>query len=555
MGARAKLWGRFWWTQVVFVVFIYCGLKMMLTTYFQWIYSSTRPKFAVLQIDFDEADNVRNLSLFEETRRQLNGSIQIDKYLADLTGSRRWLKSLGAPYFNLNFVAIFACLTLLSPTLFTHLQSHLYFNILNPLDSYLVRLVINEEAELAYCWRLIDKELTQYLMSSENFVQICVELSQRIGNQQTGGLSSSEIGALERFGAESRLDRVIRGHQRTVRDLREFKRLKLLMPSNRSPKNVRELTLSYCLYSWGNLIYSFCLDVFLLILAQSLAGYPLQLAPMDLVAMAEIWFVTELQAISTDLDIALFNSNARDQTKLIKETRVNLLNCINENEASFVRLQRDKEKLSGKASNKLTRSCYAKLNRNLLLAHIRYRVLVAQLGPVKRSFSFTALTIFSIILMVPLLLRVISLYDSQYNDVAIMFCITTVLLSNFILIPVCVLHKQGKGICKSMWSLMAHVVGLMEQSGPKRDVYDAHMVRVISKELDDLEKLLDQFAVKTLGLSVTYTNLVRIHYWFGLLAISSSFEIMSWQKLFGDRLEDPLGAMSDIKNFHRGDQR
>lgn len=75
----------------------------------------------------------------------------------------------------------------------------------------------------------------------------------------------------------------------------------------------------------------------------------------------------------------------------------------------------------------------------------------------------------------------------------------------------------------------------------QQTIFDDHLIWVIRKELNHPDLLEGQFATVGLGIKFTYGNLIKIHFWLGLIIMSNFFEF-SDNVLSGSAFTDPFGV-------------
>lgn len=166
-------------------------------------------------------------------------------------------------------------------------------------------------------------------------------------------------------------------------------------------------------------------------------------------------------------------------------------------------------------------------NVNLTLMHalLHYRIFVKQLRPQLSTTSISATVAVFLSSVMPVLIRLLMAYlDSQRKMFTVVVCVSVLLLADIVLVVNCRFHARCSDLYKHLHSLMAHTVKMDQvvRARTGRGAYDEHLVWLLRRELDDPEKLLDQFATRFLvaGSQLTFGGLVKYHFWWGFLVIS-----------------------------------
>lgn len=97
--------------------------------------------------------------------------------------------------------------------------------------------------------------------------------------------------------------------------------------------------------------------------------------------------------------------------------------------------------------------------------------------------------------------------------------------ANVGMVPMCFLFNRCMDLHKRLSNLLAHTVhvDLIYQSlmgSYDSRVYDPDNVSLLRRDLDHPDQLKRLFAPKCFGISLTYTLLCKIHFWFGFILLS-----------------------------------
>lgn len=188
------------------------------------------------------------------------------------------------------------------------------------------------------------------------------------------------------------------------------------------------------------------------------------------------------------------------------------------------------------------------LNDNLLFVLVHYRISVSLSKSVNRTSAVCLFGGMSTMFLFPI---VFLLHAPYVNDPLVRqtyghVCSGNALAIILLMSPMCNLNTKSYAIYRAMSSLLAHSIESQSALGAlnEPDLYDNHLVGLLRKELDHPDRLARQFTIVILGIPVTYPNLLRIHFWFGLLMLAVINGLSSGNgDLFGSFFGDPLGFL------------
>ena len=187
-----------------------------------------------------------------------------------------------------------------------------------------------------------------------------------------------------------------------------------------------------------------------------------------------------------------------------------------------------------------------KMNTNLVFVLMQYKIFVAQCMEVMRFAGPPLFVCVSLLMSLPFLLRLNLSYLNMFNNIDIAYfaaisgaCLIPV---NVALLPMCYFQSRCADLYRAMSSLMAHLTET-KNSAHCRGLYNDHSKLILSKELEDSERFLDRFNTTFSIQGGKYTNLLRIHFWFGLIVITILFDTRSYKGGLLDLFfRDPLGV-------------
>lgn len=177
---------------------------------------------------------------------------------------------------------------------------------------------------------------------------------------------------------------------------------------------------------------------------------------------------------------------------------------------------------------------YDLINGRLLLLLIRYKIFVAQLRPMRTTFGYFFMASFALMVTFPLLARVHAPYltsaDSKW--LIILVCIIMVVLPSLGVLPIPWSNARSAKLYRRMASLLAHLVQgerqlpLDDERGPNH-LHSERLLWLLRKELNCPEEFRSQFSIRAPGMEITYTEMLKIYFWLGLLIITLTVDLQS----------------------------
>lgn len=189
----------------------------------------------------------------------------------------------------------------------------------------------------------------------------------------------------------------------------------------------------------------------------------------------------------------------------------------------------------------LINSWHTQMNAELLKALVHYKIFVAQIKPITRSFGAFALACLSLMIVSPINVRLhVPYLDRRIKVYAMLFGVLCASCVDLCVVPISLMHGRCLNLYKALSSLLAHAIEV--GSHPLGDrVYDLHTIWLLRKELSHPDRLTNQFTIVVCGIRITYSNLLRVHFWVGLISLSIIIETSSnQQEILGALFKDPL---------------
>ena len=197
--------------------------------------------------------------------------------------------------------------------------------------------------------------------------------------------------------------------------------------------------------------------------------------------------------------------------------------------------------------NRNNRQSANKMNTNLLFILMHYKIFIAQANPVVKTLDPMTIVVSILLLLIPIIVRFHLPYLNMFRDTDIRFfavslSLTMIVPTNLIILPLCYFQSRCEDLYRALSSLLAHMIEI-ESEPNARGTYNQHALLMLTKELRNPDLFMDQFKARFASLSGTYTTLVKVHFWYGLIVISimvdSKYSGQASLELF---FNDPLGV-------------
>lgn len=531
------------WSKIVPFISVFCSLKLVYSTYWHYVYDFQVTQLAKYKLKHENNDD-------NTTENWLNYNQTVTGLEDNLQASRNWLEFIGAPYLNAPYYFVEPCYVILLGLVYcTYFQPNLYFlfhkfntSIITPiLDRYYDVHVFNKE---------IRTQINILIESSRSFVEACLK-------QEHESLTKKPTDQIQFQVLESAADlrKVVLDHELTIRMLE-----RMALDGSFGALNNRDwydkLDMLFFNATFSNIIYSFVFDISLAWILPTVAGIKVRTDLMSLITIVELVALVEVTVIPTTFFIAIYVLGTYNLNRFIAKVNEITRECTQENDKRFYKTLDRMSTLvyrnhySDRSQVQTYRwhvdTCYIQMNSNLLKCIIYYRVVVAKHLSFQKTFSLAVTSGAGIILTLPLILRVHMPYapPSTHLNISILsfyFSVVCALFVNCLCIPICHIHCRGRDLTKLLENLLAHTVDHTSYKNMGQ-IYSRHSIMVLLKELSNTERTSNMFATKVFGVTFTYSSLLKLYFWWGVINLSSSnLSTSSYEHpVFGRVFNDPL---------------
>lgn len=554
----------------VMALYVYVNLRILLSVYFQYQHD-----FSLLRLNRflhgEGMTNLTELALLTRVNRSQLG-VEALSLLEQVEESSRKLALIGAPHRSCFMFTECVYLAIIGTTYFIYFNMNIYFNSIRSMDLHFSNMLLDKENELKLCRQLAESEARLVLKSSSNAIYNlldrvldCEEILKRSRSASVPKLVAAKrcsswqlvnwpvkgfTGPGEGSGATAcELSSMIKGHRLLCKHVHQLQAANQLDPINRSREYVDQMAKEFSMFSMSNLSYSILQDILLVFFLPGQVGARVSLESWpDYWLLLDLWILILISLNSTVYYIAMLSVNSTDQNRYLAQLRANFGDCIKENEIKLSQL------LLGHNNEAFAdpQRVFEEVNKNVVKSILEFRIFIAQFRPVRRTFSFIALTSFLVIVFV---LLMICFHLPYYSSIevklfGVFMSLVIVALADSSLLPICLVHYQGVRLYRLMASMLAHTIEMNQLGvfdGANYCVYHKHTVDMLRRILSDPRRFTGQFAARALpGVLLTFATLVKIHFWYTLLYLSSTLQMHSWKSLFGSRLQDPFGVFKEM---------
>lgn len=556
--------GRKWfnplshWPLIIEVVCLCCFVRILINLYYQyqldWHNFKLRQLMKRFQILAPSEEERHRLSALQGTAREL----------------RARLKTLGAPFVNLRFGGEIGYIYSLSLALLVYFQGTIALGGRKRIQFGFGRVILSMAHERSNFLKLAQDEMSKIIASSQSFTMALMnsskhslslprEMLRNISSESREDLHRLEEAFIGRYRFEppnsaDKLKRIVKQHEESVYQLRRVALDERFEPLSWSPKWLALLSDLHCFYICSTISYCY------LILAASVVYLPFHLdieleitGPMDIVALFEAFFVFNCIIFAMIFFSAVVLFDTLDQVRYISKLRGLLGGCAAKNRLRSACVQELISRCRNGASSfhlEIEAQC-SQMNCDLIHCLIHYKIFVSQSGKLKRTFSIVAASTAILLFLLPISCRIHLPYlEPELKHFYMMVSLTSSVLVNFILVPICHLLCRSLAIYKSLSSLLAQIVestSLIDDedqlsTGQRRLIYNKHLVCLIRKELDYPLQLLDQFAIRLMGIKFDYGSLIKINFWYSIMLLSMVPKAES-SFFMATLLRDPFGLL------------
>lgn len=573
------------WPDIIRIVYVICSFRMIINIYFQYIYDVRLARIQHYKINGHIGYDTSNSDL-SVSKRDKKSHPNMTELADELERTKLILISVGAPFLDASFAIECAYVFILLISWIVYMNPQAYFHLFRPFDYSLIRAILDWKHERESLVKLIDLEVNKFLVSSFNYSAVCVK---KLYSFTSPCIESNNRPVLDNHLAkkiQKNVDSLARRHASNVILLRELVGHDKLMPQNRSPVWLAKVSHYYCLFTVTSVIFIICFAITCLFLLPIAYGFSIRSDKMDIIVAIEMIIITIFAAISGVFYISIILTTCADQSKLVGCLRLQIDQFIVLSHLRFLKIwdstaacsPHHNLRLSLPILTKITSSRSSqheirveqikrsavqvlaaaadssRMNHDLFKLVLDYKIFVAQLKSMQNSFGFIAFQSLLVAFIMPVTGRLhVPYLDEKVKLLTVLVSVVFMAFSDLCMIPVCHLYSRCLDLYKSLSSLLAHVVHVTSEEGELTDdtrtIYDEHLTWIIRKELNHPDQLRVQFATIGLGLLFTYQNLIRVHFWFGLIVLSIVFDtnnVPGGQEAFGSIFSDPLGIFEQI---------
>ena len=575
-----------YWPNLVLAMYFLCSIEVVCSIYHQYTYD----KFIFHARRFQLASETGQTILLADYRQS---NVTQQGLVRRAQEAQKRLRLFGAPHMEATYGCECCYLFLLMVAYICYFNVIIYTHLINPLELYLCRLVLDRHDEMCNFNRLIARQVNKYIQSSCNFTEAsinrCVQLS---------GFESIR---LEGLSFKSELRRLVVDHKLTVSRLKHMALEGKLQPMSRTNDWIDWLSAHFVLQILRLISVMIFFASLVGFLVPHLVGFKLQLEPVDQLVLIELYLLWCIAMTSAMFQVALVVYNCMDQVKTIEGIILAIGRCIDGNFARYhknfsppgtsfretthaqqqlltsteriksiskncdfrlefserwtIQKASDDVKVLVKNLNELAPATneahrrsriVAEMNSDLLSVVLHYKIFMAQLKVIQSSLGFNCLTATVLIFLMPIITRLhVPYLTGNAKVLGVLFGCMCTIMSDICLVPICQLHVKCLDLHKALWNLLAHTVEVSEQSSETYRIYDRHTLWMLQKELSHPDRLASQFVASAFGVLFNYPNLIRIHFWFSILILSIMTDVRSEQEeVIGSFVSDPLGIFS-----------
>lgn len=520
---------------LVFVSFIW----MMLNLYYQYRYDA----------------NYFRLEQFKASAGNLSSILSAAYYSAQVERSHSQLRRVGAPFESAHFAVQVAYVYVLVIIVTTYFQGAVQYNMALPFNFPLARLILDARRECALISRLIVRELVGFHNSSRNFIKASY-FAKYICNH-----------GFEEFDSIEQVNELSRHNQQVLAELYEMATSGYLQPLGWTCPFVHKLARYYGLFVVSSVVYILMSQLVLAIYLFSISiNYDIKFEPVDVVfsvvvtmmvimATCAVIYYASFVLFHSLMQINYINSIIELIDRLVYWNELRLIGLLD-----LLRLEMMLRPDPLRAN--MIDSTRKQMNSDLLYAFVHFKTFVSQFNHSKEACSIVLSTATGLFFLMPTIARLHLPYisSSTLKLTAVMVSLATTVVFNSVTLPVCYLHSRSLKLYKSLNSLMAHTIettdgtrgGQEQPAAPTAtltvdtankhtsNIYNKHLVWLLRKELNS-GVLTTQFAIEKYGLIYTYPNVVRIHFYFGLIVLSIISTVgVNNEAFYGQFLSDPF---------------
>lgn len=529
--AASKRRGEPAWSMIIQVIYFWCCIRAIVYIVYQYKYDH----------DLYQHNHFKSLAQNNQNQRDSRQANWTEEfYKGKVRAAEQSLRAMGAPFYKLSYFVEVATEYIVSLSLAIYILSPLYIRIKEPLDCRFANMLLETKTEQLQYLKVTCNEVNKFIFSSRNFTRASFRDCNLFGLDESikKFIDNNESKPLK---SNTGLRRLLIDQEHSIRILKQMTANDLFKPLNWRPEFVEKLSLYYCYLFLGCIIYGCKILLVVWVTLPYLYNFDYKLYSIDVLVIFENAFLVVILILSVAFFLSFTFVSCMDQIMYINELRKLIDNVSLRNQLRYYEIT--KRQLGGysEIGNELQQEfCSRQMNTNLLYAFIHYKIFVAQTKSDLKFHGTIALVSIVVFFTLPIMARLHEPYiNLKTKLLQIYVCLATSVFLNFVMIPVCYLHSRSLDLYKSMCSLLAHTI---EQSSGDSIFYNAHLVLLLRKELSYPDLFARQFATVSIGVRYTYPNLVKIHFWFGIILLSLISGVTTDHDAFlGRFLSDPFG--------------
>jgi hypothetical protein len=555
---RTITWGR----QLVLALYIYTSLRILVNIYFQYQHDSTLLElnyFLNRKITIDRSALYKTIGHTNRSLLSASGITLMDR----LHESRRILKRLGAPHVNCTMTIEGIYILVVVITLSAYLYGYLAADRIP--DTHFASMLADGGADSVALERMISEEAKSVVTSNRSSVlsmmgrvlkceQIIERAQARLRACSRRSLPNIYVQSTTHptwpslSGRHAHLQQQVGQHELFIRQVNHLVESGKLVPVNRSPDWVDQMSLRFAAFALNNFIFSLAQDIFVTFYLADLLGFGLDMSSWtDYWFLGELWLTLIISISATTYYVGISSIHTVDQTRYVKKLQANYRERIQANLSQLEEIIR--RPMMDKHDKKRRLDT---IDLGLVKSILQYKIFLAQFESVRKSFSAAVSITCVLLVLIPVVLRAHSPYHlgSLMWTVSVGASLVMFAIMDGVLVPYCLIHHEGEKLYRLMCRLLAHTIEVNETYACEMDassrgaVYNEHNIDLLRRILADPGRFTDRFAAHAFSaLHLTFGKLVKIHYWYSLIMLSNFFQLDSWRRVFGSRLDDPLGLI------------
>lgn len=498
----------------------------------------------------------------------------IETLQVEFLKARKSLKFVGSSLMNKNFPIECCTIFAIVITTMTYVLPLLLLRLDKPIDFSLMRMFLAIDSESWNNFELVRQQVNIFIRSSREFAYINwhrmtdiwytdLKPTEAVDKISNNG-KRDELCRLTKSKGKSYSLRTTRNkevhevamldHYKTVEHLKRLALSGELQPLNKTKSKIEQnirafslimITLTILSITFGLVTVDVATRIFLN------AEYKFEWDPLDIIFHIESTILIFVTSHSSMFLISYSIINCFDQLDYAHELCELIRGCkkrIMARQSSKVDSIGAKFELTERPADGLEmwNSTRALVKSNLLCTLMRYKIFVAQFQPIRKSFSVVSGIGLIMFMVVPLVARIYHNYlDLNVRNItaACSFCFS--LATDLLFVPLCQLNFRCGHLYRELSGLLAHSVEIFQSNGNRgcldgttenensyetcKEVNNNQVLWLLRKELHYPEQMVNKFNVSLCGLKISYANMLKIHFYFGIIVLPTVLDDHSRQ--------------------------